>query len=173
MGKQVGKENYLWYKTNFAAPKNIKGKRLLLHFGAVDWRCTIFINDKKAGEHSGGYDPFSFDITDYLKKGQQKLVVQVWDPTDDGPQPRGKQVKNPNSIWYTAVTGIWQTVWLETVSISHIENINTLADIDNNIVSIHADVTSLNQGDQLKISVSDNGKMIAEEANLTPVQLCH
>ena len=69
VAKEVGKENNLWYKTSFTAPKNIKDNRLLLHFGAVDWQCTVFINDKEIGTHSGGYDPFYFDITDYLKKG--------------------------------------------------------------------------------------------------------
>ena len=162
-GKQVGKDNHLWYKTNFTAPKNLNGKRLLLHFGAVDWRCTIFINDKKVGEHSGGYDPFYFDITDYLKKGQQKLVVQVWDPADDGPQPRGKQVKKPEGIWYTSVTGIWQTVWLETVNASHIEGINTVADIDKNVIRIETNVSNEKESDQLKIIISDKDKAIAEQ----------
>ena len=97
---------------------------MLLHFGAVDWQCTVYINGKEIGTHTGGYDPFYFDITDHLKKGRQELVVRVWDPTDEGPQPRGKQVKNPNSIWYTPVTGIWQTVWLETVNAAHIQSIN-------------------------------------------------
>ena len=139
-------------------PKKLKDQRLLLHFGAVDWQCAIFINDKEIGTHTGGYDPFYFDITDYLKKGTQELVVRVWDPTDDGPQPRGKQVKNPNSIWYTAVTGIWQTVWLETVSAAHIQSINTIADIDNNAVDIETGVNGAIEGDQVKISITDKGK---------------
>jgi len=123
VGKTVGKDNYLWYRTSFAAPRDLKSKRLLLQFGAVDWDCTVYINEKEAGKHRGGYDPFYFDITDFIRKGKQELVVKVWDPTDDGPQPRGKQVKNPNSIWYTAVTGIWQTVWLEAVNAAHIQSI--------------------------------------------------
>ena len=90
-------------------------------------------------------------------------MVKVWDPTDDGPQPRGKQVKNPNSIWYTPVTGIWQTVWLETVNIAHIENINPVADIDNNIIRIETGVKDATEGDQLKISISEGGNNIAEQ----------
>ena len=83
IGKTVGKDNCLWYRTSFTAPKNLKSKRLLLHFGAVDWDCTVYINDKEVGKHRGGYDPFYFDITELLKKGKQELVVKVWDPTDD------------------------------------------------------------------------------------------
>ncbi len=163
VGKEVGKDNWLWYRTKFTPPKNIKNKKLLLHFGAVDWRCTVYINGKELNTHSGGYDPFYFDITDYLKKGQQELVVRVWDPTDDGPQPRGKQVKNPNSIWYTPVTGIWQTVWLETVNASHIENINTVSDIDKNMIRIQTGLKDAKDGDQLKISISEGGKIITDE----------
>ena len=163
IGKEVGKENNLWYKTNFAVPKKLNDQRLLLHFGAVDWQCTVFINGKEIGGHTGGYDPFHFDITDYLKKGAQELVIRVWDPTDDGPQPRGKQVKNPNSIWYTSVTGIWQTVWLETVSAAHIQSINPIADIDDNAVDIETGVNGASEGDQLKISITENGKPVAEQ----------
>jgi beta-galactosidase/beta-glucuronidase len=163
VGKTVGKDNYLWYRTSFNAPKDLKSKRLLLHFGAVDWDCTVYINDKEAGKHRGGYDPFYFDITDLIKKGKQELVVKVWDPTDDGPQPRGKQVKNPNSIWYTAVTGIWQTVWLEIVNAAHIENINNIADIDKGVINIETSTTGTNENDQLKIIITENGKPVTEQ----------
>jgi len=163
VAREVGKENCLWYKTKFTAPKNSKVKRLLLHFGAVDWQSTIYINGKELSTHKGGYDPFYIDITEHLRKGQQELVVRVWDPTDEGPQPRGKQVKNPNSIWYTPVTGIWQTVWLETVNIAHIENINPVADIDNNIIRIETGVKDASEGDQLKISISEGNNNITEQ----------
>ena len=116
VAKTVGKDSVLWYKRTVAVTNN-KDKNTLLHFGAVDWLCDVFVNGKKVGTHQGGYDPFFFDITTALKKGsQQEIAVRVWDPSDDGPQPRGKQVKKPGSIWYTPVTGIWQTVWVETVS---------------------------------------------------------
>ena len=83
------------------------------------------------GQHEGGYDPFTFDITDALKPGaEQELVVAVWDPTDTALQPRGKQVLNPNGIWYTAVSGIWQTVWLEPVPAAHIRELAMTPDID-------------------------------------------
>ena len=111
----VGAEKKLWYKRSFDRPATKAGERVLLHFGAVDWDATVWLNGKGLGKHRGGYDPFSFDVTDALKDGENELVVSVWDPTDAGPQPRGKQVGNPQGIWYTAVTGIWQTVWLEVV----------------------------------------------------------
>ena len=92
-------------------------ENVLLNFGAVDWKADVFVNDILAGSHTGGFTPFSLDITPYLKaKGEQKLVVRVFDGTDKGYQPRGKQVLNPNGIWYTPVSGIWQTVWIEPVA---------------------------------------------------------
>lgn len=163
VGKTVGKDSSLWYRTSFTAPKDLKSKRLLLHFGAVDWDCTVYINNKEAGRHRGGYDPFSFDITDFIKKGKQEIVVKVWDPTDDGPQPRGKQVRNPNSIWYTAVTGIWQTVWLETVNAAHIQSVNNIADIDKSIINIETGIAGAIENDQLKIIITENGKLVTEK----------
>jgi beta-galactosidase/beta-glucuronidase len=122
VGKTVGKDSMLWYKTTISLNKALKGKDVLLHFGAVDWRTEVFVNGVSAGKHEGGFDPFTFNITPYLKGGsKQEITVSVWDPTDDGPQPRGKQVKKPEGIWYTPVTGIWQTVWLEGVAKTHIE----------------------------------------------------
>jgi beta-galactosidase/beta-glucuronidase len=120
----------LWYRRTFTAP-DLKGKRLLLHFGAVDWRAEVFINGRPAGMHQGGYDPFTLDITNQLKgKGPQEISVSVWDPTDTGLQPRGKQVLEPNGIWYTAVSGIWQTVWLEPVPVAHISALTMTPDVD-------------------------------------------
>jgi hypothetical protein len=120
----------LWYRRSFTASP-AKGTRLLLHFGAVDWRAEVFVNGKAVGRHEGGYDAFTFDITGALKPGApQELVVAVWDPTDSALQPRGKQVLNPNGIWYTAVSGIWQTVWLEPVPAVHIREIAMTPDID-------------------------------------------
>ena len=123
-------EQRLWYRRTFTAPP-LKGKRLLLHFGAVDWRAEVWVNGKAVGKHEGGYDPFTFDITAALKgKGSEEIVVAVWDPSDTGPQPRGKQVLNPNSIWYTAVSGIWQTVWLEPVPERYISGLSMVPDLD-------------------------------------------
>jgi hypothetical protein len=116
VGKHVTKDQWLWYSRTFEVPAKWKGQRVILHFGAVDWESTVFVNGKELGTNRGGSTPFSFDITDALKPGLNDLVVRVWDPTDAGAQPRGKQVSKPGGIWYTPVTGIWQTVWLEPVA---------------------------------------------------------
>jgi len=114
--ERVGEGQELWYHRTFTIPSSWKNKNVVLNFGAVDWRADVWLNDIKVGTHQGGYTPFSFDITPFLvKSGEQKLVVKVWDPTDKGFQPRGKQVNEPHGIWYTPVTGIWQTVWIEPV----------------------------------------------------------
>lgn len=105
----------LWYKRSFDRPATKDEERVLLHFGAVDWQTEVYVNGKKAGQHTGGYQNFSFDITSLLVNGQNELVVNVYDPTDQGPNPHGKQVLAPKGIRYTATTGIWQTVWMETV----------------------------------------------------------
>ncbi len=129
--RAVTPDERLWYRRTFEVPEFARGKRLLLNFQAVDWESQVWVNGTQAGEHRGGYDPFTFDITDLLKdNGPQELVVAVWDPTDKGAQPRGKQVLNPNGIWYTAVTGIWQTVWLEAVAENHVQSLHVVPDVD-------------------------------------------
>jgi beta-galactosidase/beta-glucuronidase len=126
----------LWYRRSFTAAQ-AKGTRLLLHFGAVDWLTLVWVNGKLTARHEGGYDPFTCDITDTLKAGtEQELVVAVWDPTDSALQPRGKQVLNPNGIWYTAVSGIWQTVWLEPVPVAYIREIAMTPDIDAHLLRL-------------------------------------
>src|SRR5688572_22610293 len=127
--RAVKPEQRLWYRRTFSA-SNARGSRLLLHFGAVDWSAEVWVNGKSIGRHEGGYDPFTFDITPALKSGTQELVVAVSDPTDTGLQPRGKQVLEPNGIWYTAVTGIWQTVWLESVPNAFIRELAMTPDPD-------------------------------------------
>jgi hypothetical protein len=137
--KRVGKQHRLWYRRKFSIPKEWAGKRILLHFGAVDWEAKVLVNGKQVGTHRGGYDPFTFDITDALKKkGKQEIVLSVWDPTDKGYQPRGKQVSRPHKIWYTPTTGIWQTVWLEPVNKRHITSLKIVTDIDKALVRIVA-----------------------------------
>jgi Glycosyl hydrolases family 2, sugar binding domain/Glycosyl hydrolases family 2, TIM barrel domain/Glycosyl hydrolases family 2 len=139
VGKAVGKENRLWYKTKFRLPKDWQGRRVLLNFEAVDWETRVLVNGREAGSHKGGYDPFSFDVTPLLKKrGEQEIVVSVWDPIDEGTQPRGKQVRNPHGIWYTSVTGIWSTVWLEPVNGAHIRSFEVVPDLDGRKVRVKA-----------------------------------
>jgi beta-galactosidase/beta-glucuronidase len=159
--KRLGKENELWYKRTFTVPSAWKGKSVLLHFGAVDWKTEVFVNDVKIGMHKGGYTPFSFDITPLLTQGEQKLVVKVWDPTNDSYQPRGKQVNKPEGIWYTPVSGIWQTVWLEPVAKKHIVSVVPTANIDARQLSVNVEVANASQGDIVEISVKDAGKTVA------------
>ena len=124
------KENEaLWYRRKFTVDENYEGKRVLLHFGAVDWKSEVYVNGKLVGEHIGGYCPFSFDITDYITE-ENELVVKVIDPTEKGTQPRGKQISKPVGFWYTSTSGIWQTVWLEIVPETYINSLRLTPDID-------------------------------------------
>ena len=163
VGRMVGKDSTLWYNRKFSLKKEMKGKKILLHFGAVDWRTKVFVNGKEAGTHEGGFDPFSFDITSLLKKSvEQEITISVWDPTDEGPQPRGKQVVKPEGIWYTPVTGIWQTVWIEAVPDSYISSIKPTPDIDDNSVTINATAVNSRAGDKLMITAFDGSDKVAE-----------
>jgi beta-galactosidase/beta-glucuronidase len=135
--KSVAKENRLWYRRTFTVPKDWTKKRILLNFEAVDWETALWVNGRQIGTHRGGYDPFSFDITDALhKRGEQEVILSVWDPINEGTQPRGKQVRKPGGIWYTSVTGIWGTVWLEPVQQTHIESMWIVTDIDTGEVHV-------------------------------------
>jgi hypothetical protein len=137
-GEWVAPTQRLWYRRTFATPPLETGERELLNFGAVDWETDVYVNGTKIGSHKGGYDPFTFDVTDALKAGaaEQELVVAVRDPTDDGQQPRGKQVRRPRSIFYTEVTGIWQTVWLERVPAWHVAGLRIDPNLDNGTVTV-------------------------------------
>ena len=134
--KRVPDNGKLWYRRSFSTPEMPKDGRLLLHFGASDWETVVSVNGKTVGMHRGGYDPFSFDITDALKpNSEQELVVEVSDPTDGSFQPRGKQIRKPHGIWYTPTTGIWQTVWLEPVPSTYINAIKIVPDLDRESVT--------------------------------------
>ena len=158
VGRTVAVDEYLWYHRTFSLPKSWKGNRVLLHFGAVDWKADIWVNDVKAGSHTGGYTPFSIDITDALKSGENSLIVRVWDGTDTGFQPRGKQVRKPSGIWYTSVTGIWQTVWLEPVPEQHIRNLRTTPDLDAGCIRVLAE--GVDRG-VVEVSLSAEGRRVA------------
>lgn len=120
VAKRVAPNQTLWYMRTFTVPADWRGngQRVMLNFGAVDWHAKVKVNGKVVGEHKGGYDPFSFDVTEALKDGANQVTVEVKDPTDEGGQPRGKQWSKPEGIWYTPTTGIWQTVWIEPVPMS-------------------------------------------------------
>lgn len=162
--QMVGEANELWYKRTFQVPSAWKGKEILLHFGAVDWQADVFVDDVLIGSHVGGYTPFSLNVTPYLsaKSATHKLVVRVWDPSDKGYQPRGKQVSNPEGIWYTPVTGIWQTVWLEPVNASHITAIKAIPDVDKQVMHVTVSTCSPSlASDIVEVELLDKGQVIA------------
>lgn len=162
VGKTVNEHEALWYNRTFKVPAAWKGKEILLNFGAVDWKADVWVNGVKVGSHTGGYTPFSFNITPALAaKGENEITVRVWDSTDRGYQPRGKQVNRPDGIWYTPVTGIWQTVWLEPVSPAHIENLKILPNIDKHTLSVDVQPSTSVPGQLVEVAVTDNGKVIA------------
>lgn len=162
VGKTVDAEKELVYRRAFDVPFSWKGKRVLLHFGAVDWKTDVWVNDVKVGSHTGGFTPFSFDITEALQGKNNTLLVKVWDPTDKGYQPRGKQVSRPEGIWYTPVTGIWQTVWLEPVSESYIQDLRITPDIDNSLLSLKALVKDATSKDLVEVKVFDGQQLVAQ-----------
>ena len=166
--KTLGKENELWYSREFTVPSSWKGKNILLH-----WQADVWVNGVKMGQHRGGYTPFSFDITPVLAKGKNQITVKVWDPSDEGYQPRGKQVKHPDGIWYTPVSGIWQTVWMEPVSANHITRLKTTPDIDKKILIVEAHTATGNPSAVVSVVVSEGGKVVATGKAMQgqPVQL--
>jgi beta-galactosidase/beta-glucuronidase len=164
VAKRLGEDSVLWYRTEVKVPTRLRRQHVLLHFGGVDWQAEVYVNGEKVGSHEGAYDPFSFDITPHLKRGsRQEIAVRVWDPTDEGPQPRGKQVKNPHAIWYTPVSGIWQTVWLESVPETHITATRQTPDIDNQTLRVSAQIENLQPNDRLRIIALDANRKVAEQ----------
>ena len=164
--KEVGSANELWYETTFSIDSDWKNKDILLHFGAVDWKAEVWVNDIKIGVHTGGFSPFNFNVTPFLNTKLNTLKVKVWDPSNDGPQPRGKQVKNPEGIWYTPVTGIWQTVWLEPVSKKHIEKLKSTPNIDANTITILSEVEGADRGDIIEVTVYDGNTVITSSKSV-------
>ena len=158
VGKLVGKDNALWYERTFTIPNTWKNKDVLLQFGAVDWKAEVWINDIYVGDHTGGFDPFNFNITPYLSKsGEQKVTVKVWDGTDSSWLPRGKQVEKAAYIWYTPVTGIWQTVWLEAVPQTHVDSYYVVSDISTGEIQVEVNATALRKGDEFRVDVLEGG----------------
>ena len=158
--KRVSAKDRLWYKKMITLPESFKGKRTLLHFGAVDWECKVYVNKKEVGYHLGGYCPFSIDITDALTDGANELVVRVYDPTDEGWQNRGKQASESHGFWYTSTSGIWQTVWMEAVSENYIASYKVTPDIDTEVISLETAVVGAGN---LKIKIYDGDNLVAEK----------
>lgn len=160
--KKVNEKENLWYKKTFNLPNGWDKKHILLNFEASDWETTVWFDGKELGTHRGGYDPFSFDITESIGKSKlHELIVCVWDPTDKGTQPRGKQVSSPGGIWYTSTTGIWQTVWLEPVNESYIASFRTTTNPDDGTVVIKTVAKNAIDG-TLSIKIKKDGRTAAK-----------
>nr|WP_310435633.1 AbfB domain-containing protein [Streptomyces sp. 3330] len=164
--RKITQNDKLWYKRAFTVPSNWSGRRVQLHFGAADWRTTVWVNDRQAGAaHSGGYDAFSYDITDLLNGGANTLVVSVWDPTETGGQAVGKQrIRDvaPHSgggIFYTAASGLWQTVWLEPTAAAHVSRLDLVPDPSNGRLKVTVRGAGTN-GHQARVTVSTGGATV-------------
>lgn len=153
-------DDFLYYEREFDLPEEFIKGRVILNFGAVDYIAKVYVNGKYVGAHKGGYNPFSFDITDYIVIGKNRINVTVTDPSNTGDQCRGKQTLNGTGIWYTPQSGIWQTVWLESTPLTFIEKIKITPDIDEKAVKI---VVSTNKAPESKaeIVVVDGDNVVA------------
>ena len=158
VGRRVTAEDALWYSTTFKVPSKWKRHRVMLNFEAVDWAAEVYVNDQLAGHHTGGYTAFSLDVTPFLKgRGKQKLVVKVLDATNCGEQPTGKQVTNPNGIWYTPVTGIWQSVWIEPVRSAAVTSYLAVPDVDAGTVDVTVYADGASEKDRVEIWLREGG----------------
>lgn len=170
VGKRITLSDALWYKTTFTVPKSWKGKKVILHFDGVDYQAEPVINGKPLDAHTGCYTSFEYDITPYLKGRKQTLVMKVSDDTDavDG-HPRGKQVLDPRGIWYTAVTGIWKSVWIEPVEEVHIADYNVVSDIDAATLTVEVSAASAAEGDVVRVELLEGSVGYRTDAPSTDV----
>lgn len=157
VGRTFTPDDVLWYKTTFSVPGAWKDRRLMLNFEAVDWKATVYVNDVQVGTHTGAYTHFGYDVTPYLKKGENTLVVRVEDATDNDFQPRGKQVSKPSGIWYTPVSGIWQSVWIEPVPKARVTDYYAVSDIHSSTLEVNVCAAGTEEGDVIKVALLDGG----------------
>jgi beta-galactosidase/beta-glucuronidase len=163
VGKPLLPEQRLWYRRQFDSPYLQPGERLLLHFEAVDYECSVWLNGELLGSHCGGYLPFNFDVTHHVLPRKNELAVSVWDPSDQGMQERGKQSLRPKGIWYTAVSGIWQTAWLEVVPEISIAGLRLAPDLDAAQLMVAVDLCAVIPSQELRLqaTASINGVEVA------------
>jgi len=162
VGKLVNPNEALWYHRVFSAKKTA-GKRAILHFEGVDYRSTVYVNGKEVGGHMGGFTPFSFDVTSALKDGDNDLVVRAYDANEEY-QPTGKQRLKAEGIWYTRVTGIWQTVWMEEVNDRSIDDLDFTTDIEAGTIGVTAKLSGTPvAGEKLRVSASLKGAEAGKE----------
>jgi hypothetical protein len=169
--RRLDEKSTLWYQRKIAVPASWRGRRVRLHFEAVDWQARVFVNGHEAGEHRGGYDRFGFDITGLLRwNGEDEIVVQVTDPTE-GDQPRGKQSRKPEGIFYTPTSGIWQTVWLEPVPTVCVDRLKLVPDLDNRALRLEAGVNSLSDTLRVEAVALVAGQEVGRVSGLPNEQL--
>lgn len=163
----VGVTDYMphvWYRRTFQVPDAWKGQRVLLNFGAVDYRAKVWLNGTPIGEHAGGYVPFTFDVTDTVKSGDNELVLHVIDELRSGLQPGGKQTHGVSEgCVYTRTTGIWQTVWLEAAGTAYVREFSAVPDLDGGRVFLQASVSGPQKDTRVRVRAMAEGKQVAEE----------
>lgn len=160
----------MWYRRTFTIPDAWKGRNVLLNFGAVDWQATVYVNGQEVGTHRGGYDAFGLDITVNLRSGANELIVGVYDPTDSGGQPVGKQRNSPEGIFYTASSGIWQTVWLEPVAAAHITRLDMTPDVDGQALLLTVQADGAN-GHTIQATALDGGTAAGQVSGAVGTEL--
>lgn len=166
VARKLRRGQVLWYERSFQVPSAWKGRDVLLHFGAVDHEAVVYVNGRRVAEHVGGYTAFCVNITPQLRAGENKLTVRVVDNSDERTQPVGKQRLHPGgngSIWYTSVSGIWQTVWIEPVSRQYIADIRTTPDLDGQrfVVDVKTIGTAAST-DQVEVELSFAGRVVVK-----------
>ncbi len=160
--RRLDENSTLWYERHFRVPAEWSGRRVRLHIGAADWQARVLINGQEIGRHRGGYDAFSFDITDRLKwSGEEEIRVAVSDPTE-GDQPRGKQSRKPEGIFYTPTSGIWQTVWLEPVPTNCIDDLRLTPDVDARVLRLRVNTGSRDESAQVEAQALVAGKVVGQ-----------
>ena len=171
VGRTLDERSTLWYRRRFTVPSTWRGKRVQVHFGAVDWLAKVMVNGQRLGIHRGGYDAFSFDITKALNwEGENELLVAVMDPTE-GDQPRGKQTRKVEGIFYTPSSGIWQTVWLEPVPQDYIQALSLVPDIAGPALRATVLANSLAEDLRAQVVVSFGGKEIGRATGATGTEI--
>ncbi|MBE0685749.1 MAG: beta-galactosidase [Anaerolineaceae bacterium] len=161
VGKPLQSNEHLWYKRTFEIPNDWKHNRVVLRFGAVDWQTDVWCNGHHLGQHQGGYDPFSFELTTFLRYGaENELLVKVYDPTNEGRQERGKQTLKPGFVFYTAVSGIWQTVWLEPLSEVFIKGCKITPAIEPARLEVQVSLSDELEEHKIQIELQDSGNIL-------------
>lgn len=171
VNRRLFETNTLWYRRQVTIPESWRGQRVRLHFDAVDWQTRVLVNGRAVGQHRGGYDRFTFDITEQLRwDGAEEIVVEVVDPTE-GDQPRGKQSRKPEGIFYTPTSGIWRTVWLEPVAGVCIDRLKNTPDVDAQSLRLRVSANTLADEYQVEAVATAGGLEVGRVTGLPNSEL--